>query len=233
MSDNPEVGNEQPEGAQSTPSSGPPADGQVAISSKDFAELQKTVQSLTGKVGTLLQDQKGTSTAVKEHSKVLAEYRDLIAKGLTPEAAEAAMGQNLEQQSVTAQLAEMRETLNFLAVKAGIAVTNPDIAALVTRLQLDPNSPEVARVLAEGKQGDALRADLAELALQKAGRPAPTAAAAPAAPAGSPPPAPTQAGLLEQYTKEMQAARGNAPLLKQTKEKFRKLGLPVDSVVFH
>ena len=226
LPDNPTVGNEQPNGgAQVSPDGSGPIAGQSGTPDP-LAVLSKQVSDLTAELRGLQGRQDKTGKTLKEHEAVLAEYKGLIARGMTPEAAEAEMGKVREQQSVADQLVQMKSTLDFLATRAGIAVTNPDVAAMVTKYQLDPNSPEVARVLATGKTGADLRAELADLALQKASRPAPTAAAAPVMGANTAPAQTDDVNKLHAaYLAELQSAAGNPRLVAQikTSPKYQEL----------
>ena len=119
--------------------------------------------------------------------------------------------------SINDTIAEAKEILGV----ANIGTDDPEIVALWKSKQY----PDTIKGHAE------LLRDVTKIAVARAKSPSPTSAQAAAQP-GRVMPSPTQEGLLNEYTKDMLANRGNRTAILAVKEKYRKMGLDVDRVAF-
>lgn len=103
------------------------------------------------------------------------------------------------------------------------------VAAVVQEFELDENSPEIVDIYKQF--GDTYEAERAVLRLAAKRQTQPSAGMSTAV-QGKPLKSDSVEKLTRDYQKEMIAARGNKALGRETKEKFRKAGVPVDSVEF-
>jgi hypothetical protein len=158
-----------------------------------------------------------------------------------------ASGMSLEQaeKSITAeqQAAQKDELLFKIAEKVGVlgepsqntagngGNVTIDRASTLQQYGLNANDPDVAEAI-RGKS-DPLELKLAalEVAYKRATKPVADASASPAVNARPAPPANVES-LTADYQKEMIAARGNKTAIIATREKYKKLGVPIESVVF-
>ena len=192
---------------------------------KDLELTRRELQGLQGR-----QDKETT-----EVQKFMGEVKKRMANGMSLEQAE---------QSITAeqQAAQKDDLLFKIARKVGVLDESPsnttgnsvpvanDKASTLQQYNLDANDPDVAEAI-RGKDGSDLKLAVLEVALKRATKPVADVSAAPTIQGRPTPPAGVDA-LTAEYQKEMIAARGNRTAIVETRQKYKKLGVPVDSVVF-
>jgi hypothetical protein len=108
-----------------------------------------------------------------------------------------------------------------------------EVATLVDALGLGMDDPGVVALTATIEDPTQLLAAIGRYAKKKATSPTPNAAQAPVSPGKAPSGDVPPEKLMADYQKELSAARGNAKLFHQIREKYKNLGLNVDGIVFH
>lgn len=206
---------------------GAPDQSQVLL--KLQKDLELTRSELKG-----LQGRQDKETS--EVQRFMGEVKKRMSQGMSLEQAE---------QSITAeqQAAQKDDLLFKIARKVGVLDESPstpagngqpmanDKASTLQQYGLDANDADVAEAI-RGKS-DPLEIKLAalEVAYKRATKPVADVSASPAVQGRPSPPASVDA-LTAEYQKEMIAARGNRTAIVETRQKYKKLGVPVDSVVF-
>jgi len=212
----------------------------VQPGSGDVAKLQQTLDAITSHLKELdartksLQGDKdrgvnATRKEVADLKRQIAEVEKLRGTGLDPE-------QAIEEFAFREDIREIKERLNTLnEVPAQPAGNGPigvaEATRLVTKYGVDPKEPDVAAALNSG--GD-VEGKLAKLAFAKINAPSPTPAQQPVV-QGRPVPPPDVEQQTQEYMKEMKATQGKSggpSAARAIREKYKKLGVPVDSVVF-
>lgn len=109
-----------------------------------------------------------------------------------------------------------------------------EVSTLVDALGLDMADPGVVALTATIEDTTQLLSAIGRYAKKKATSPTPNPAQVPVSPGKAPSGDVPQEKLLADYTKELSSMeRGNPKLFYAIKDKYRKLGLNVDSVVIH
>lgn len=194
------------------------------------AIVAKAIEKLLPEVDKRIQSQKDRRFSdIEKRLEGLSQLGQLEEMGVTiPEAVKTEMrlralegGTSKKDESVNPSIADtLAEAKEILGV-ASIGTDDPEIVALWKSKQY----PDTVRGHAE------LLRDVTKIAVARAKSPSPTSAQAAAQP-GRVMPSPTQEGLLNEYTKDMLANRGNRTAILAVKEKYRKMGLDVDRVAF-
>lgn len=207
--------------------------------SADAAKLQSTLETLTKRVDEIdksyrtMQGDKDRGVKRVERDlddlkKLIGEYETFKTRGLEPDAA-------IEEVDFRQSIRELKQTLQdlkggSLPVKTGTGTAGggaDDADRLIEELGLSANDPEVVTAL----RGDSPTVAIARLAQRRASQPASHPAAAPPLTGGGGSTGGPES-LKNDYIREMLAARGKKMLLKEIKEKYRKLGAPVDNITF-
>jgi hypothetical protein len=223
----------QSQGTSQNTNSGGSAGNGDKQSSFDAAKLQSTLEALGRKLdevdarskalqGDKDRDVKSTKKEVQELKRQIAEIEKLKSAGLEPDAAVE------EHRGLREQLNKLNPASNQ---PAGNGASGADERTrLIEELKLDGNDPKVMQAVRD-------EADFAKLAarlvtIKATAPPPPDPALAP--PMQGSPAAPADAKqLIGDYQKEMLAVkRGDKTTLTQIKEKYRKLGVPVDTIAF-
>jgi hypothetical protein len=108
-----------------------------------------------------------------------------------------------------------------------------EVSTLVDALGLGMDDPGVVALTATIEDTTQLLAAIGRYAKKKAASPTPTPAQAPVTPGKAPSGDVPQSKLLADYQNELQSARGNQKRFYEVREKYAKLGLDVNAVVFH
>lgn len=191
-------------------------------------QLELTRRELQGLQGRQDKEQ-------NEVQRFMSEVKKRMASGMSLEDAE---------KSITAEqkASEKDELLFKIARKVGV-LDEPsqniagngvnvtiDRASTLQQYGLDANDSDVAEAI-RGKSDLELKLAALEVAYKRATKPVADASASPAVNARPAPPANVES-LTADYQKEMIAARGNKTAIIATREKYKKLGVPIESVVF-
>lgn len=209
------------------PIDGAPDQSQVLL--KIQKDLELTRSELKG-----LQGRQDKET--NEVQKFMGEVKKRMASGMSLEQAE---------QSITAeQTAAQKDDLLFkIARKVGVLDESPsntagngspvasDKASTLSMYNLDANDADVAEAIRGKSDPMELKLAALEVAYKRATKPVADVSASPSVQGRPTPPASVDA-LTADYQKEMIAARGNRTAIVETRQKYKKLGVPVDSVVF-
>ncbi len=209
------------------PIDGAPDQAQVLL--KIQKELEQTRNELRG-----LQGRQDKETS--EVQRFMGEVKKRMANGMSLEQAE---------QSITAeqQAAQKDDLLFKIARKVGVLDESPstpagngqpmavDRASTLQQYGLDANDPDVAEAIRGKTNPLELELAAAKVALKREKKPVADVSASPSIPARPAPPAGVEQ-LTSEYQKEMIAARGNRTAIVELRQKYKKLGVPVDSVVF-
>ncbi len=205
--------------------------------SQEFLDLKRRLD-LTEKELRGLQSRQDKAT--NETQRLLDDIKSQMADGKSFDEAQSAVLASRKAQ-------EKDDLLYKIAQKVGVldesSQTPPagngtnatgSTAQVLSETGLDANTPEVIDLIAKyGSDPVKFAVHAGELKARRANSPQPSAAASPslqAPPSGG---SPSVEKLTEDYQKDMLAARGKPAELKAIKEKARKQGVPVDSIVFH
>jgi len=184
--------------------------------------------------------QSGKDRAVDKVSKDNTELREslsalqsLMKKGLSEDEAFEELDNRKGDSEFRSAVIELRNALTGgkpLPAQASEAV---DMASVITQYGLSYSDPIVVAEL-QGKSFTNLtdaKAAILDVKAKKEGLPNPTQAQVPSQPA-TPAGAPDVKTLTEKYRQETLAARGKKEVAKAIKDKYRKMGVPVDGVTF-
>ena len=229
-------------GTPSSPSGGSSDGKGVSGGSFDAKTLQASIEALTKRLEEVdarskaLQGDKDrgikkTNEEVSELKRKFAEIEKLKKSGMDDDAAIEEFTFRDEVRSLKDQISKLNPARPEPAGNgAGEAV---DKAQVVKTYGLESTDPEVIERILRQDFKSQLEAENAALkiAYQRAKPNQPSPSAASALVGQAPQPAGLD-DLTKQYQKDMLAARGNRALVIATKEKYKNLGVAVDSVVF-
>jgi len=193
---------------------------------KEIGLLRSELRGLQGR-----QDKEAT-----EVQKFMGEVKKRMANGMSLDEAE---------QSITAeqQAAQKDDLLFKIARKVGVLDEPPstpagngqpmasDAASTLQQYGLNANDPDVAEAIRGKTNPLELELAAAKVALKREKKPVADVSASTSVIGRPAPPAGVDA-LTADYQREMIAARGNRTAIVETRQKYKKLGVPVDSVVF-
>lgn len=233
MTDNPNVGEQEQTGAGSPNpvSSGTAKPIEAPQSSQEFQELRRELE-LTRK--ELKGIQSVQDKGDKRFREFLDEYEKNVANGMSKVEASSAAVTTLDSRSVEQKRNQLIDQLieRELGTSIRPVSASNEQEKVIAKAGVSANDPDVAKLIAENNDPIDLAVKLGEYKTRLANRPAPSASDA------SPMPANAGTGqvdvkqLTAQYQKEMVASQGKPAQAREVKEKYRKLGVPVDSVVF-
>jgi len=226
----------QPAGTAPDANAGASDGSGVEQPSFDAAKLQESLDALNSGFKTLEARVNGLQSVKDKDKQELSDLKQRIAEyeqlkeRLGPEGA-------MEQLELRDQLSQMNQALSKLTNSASTQTPGTgasgvgEMAQVIADNQLDANDPEVTKILATFK-GLKAATELGKLAVLKASKQPPSAAASTSMTAGSASVPTDVAALTAEYQTKMMAARGNKTLATQIKEQYRNKGVPVDSVLF-
>jgi len=199
--------------------------------SQELLEIKKALELTRSELKGLQSRQDKEQNEVQ---RFMGEVKKRMAKGMSLEEAEQAV-------AADSQAAAEKDLLHKIAQKVGVldSPSTPapagngqgqtvDVASTLSLYGLNENDPDVAAALASER--DTEKAAL-KVALKRAKQPQADASASTSV-QGKPPNPSTVEELTKQYQKDMLGNRGNKSALIAIKEKARKDGVPVDSIVF-
>ena len=200
-------------------------------SSQEFLELKKVLELTRSELKGLQGRQDKDKTEVQ---RFMEDVKAQMAKGKTLEQAEQAVHESREAKSKDDLLYKIAQKVGVLdgspqnVAGNGSNVAN-ETAAVFQEYNVNPNDPEAISLLE--LSGVELVKAVSKLAIKRASTKPADSSEAPAL-TGKPTPPTNLEDLKQDYLKQMMANRGNPTAIRETKEKFKKLGVPVDAAVF-
>jgi hypothetical protein len=233
MTGNSTEGEQTPEGA-GTPS---PVSTEPAKSFEcGNAELSRLLDAkLNDALKPVLSEVRGLQSRQDKSDKVnrefMDEYRKNLKSGMSEIEAETQAQTTIDNRSAEKRRQDWIDQQIANSSPAGNG-TGDAARRIAQKLNIDPNTAEFTALAAKYTDPVDLAVEAGKLAGSR--NSAQNTAGVGALPTGSPPPADkSEAALTQDYQKEMLAAkRGDKTALTQIKEKYRKLGVPVDTVAF-
>lgn len=192
---------------------------------KDLELTRRELQGLQGR-----QDKE-----TNEVQKAMGELKKRLDSGMSFDEAQKSIAADNEVAAEKAMIRRIAQKLDVLDESPSNTTGNSapvasDKASALQQYNLDANDPDVAEAI-RGKDGSELKLAVLEVALKRATKPVADVSASPTIQRRPTPPAGVDA-LTADYQKEMIAARGNKTAIVATRDKYKKLGVPVESVVF-
>lgn len=230
-----------PEGSEGQPIS-TPSDGNVQPSSEtvnvpksEWEQIQKTIKRLDDQtrsdkdraVKGVREDLKGVQTQVDRVLQIMEAH------GLTKEDAINVVQQQDEDAETKRMIRELyqKNSTPTAGASGNVQASGGKVAEVVKEYGLDENDAEVIDIYRRYSDPNEQEKAALRLAASRARKDSPSVSASPTiqgrpnAPAGI-------EQLTKEYQKNMIAAAGNKALVKSLKDKARKDGVPVDSIVF-
>lgn len=217
-----------------------PSSETVNIPKTEWESIQKTIKRLDDETRS------NKDRAVKRTNERLDEFEEKFQStfdrvyalmqehGITKESALTVVKQQDEDAETKRMIRELYNKGGALptnSTSGNVAASGGKVAEVVKEFGLDENDAEVVDVYRRYSNPDEQEKAVLRLAASRARKDSPSVSASPTiqgrpnAPAGI-------EQLTKEYQKNMIAAAGNKALVKSLKDKARKDGVPVDSIVF-